>query len=162
MLVNVSRGLSSPITLGPDHNDVLAARDTGFIQIHVETCQEVLDSVLMAFRIAEDSRVSLPTLVNLDGLINSTEYFIHLQNASADEYLESIGLDYVFGNAYILQRSNPYQWNFEDRLEEFRSFEVGDSPAVTEGGSRVARSKVRVGELIPGDMVNSVSECVGN
>lgn len=71
VLVNVSRGLSSPITLGPDHNDVLAARDTGFIQIHVETCQEVLDSVLMAFRIAEDSRVSLPTLVNLDGFFLS-------------------------------------------------------------------------------------------
>jgi pyruvate ferredoxin oxidoreductase alpha subunit len=71
VLVNVSRGLSAPITLGPDHNDVLAARDTGFIQIHVETCQEVLDSVLMAFRIAEDSRVSLPTLVNLDGFFLS-------------------------------------------------------------------------------------------
>lgn len=65
-------------------------------------------------------------LVNLDGLISSQEYFVHLQNATADEYLESIGLDYVFGNAYILQRTNPYQWNFENRLEEFRYFEVGD------------------------------------
>ena len=67
VLVNVSRGLSAPITLGPDHNDVLAARDTGFVQLHVETCQEVLDSVLMAYRISEDERVSLPVLVNLDG-----------------------------------------------------------------------------------------------
>jgi pyruvate ferredoxin oxidoreductase alpha subunit len=67
VLVNVSRGLSAPITLGPDHNDVLAARDAGCVQIHAETCQEVLDSVLMAFRIAEDPRVSVPVLVNLDG-----------------------------------------------------------------------------------------------
>lgn len=67
VLVNVSRGLSSPITLGPDHNDVLAARDSGFVQIHAETCQEVFDSVLMAYRIAEDRRVCLPVLVNLDG-----------------------------------------------------------------------------------------------
>jgi pyruvate ferredoxin oxidoreductase alpha subunit len=59
--------LSAPITLGPDHNDVLAARDTGCVQLHAETCQEVLDSVLLGFRIAEDSRVSLPVLVNLDG-----------------------------------------------------------------------------------------------
>jgi pyruvate ferredoxin oxidoreductase alpha subunit len=71
VLVNVSRGLSSPITLGPDHNDVLAARDAGFVQIHCETCQEVLDSVLMAFRIGEDPRVSLPVLVNLDGFFLS-------------------------------------------------------------------------------------------
>ena len=67
VLVNVSRGLSAPITLGPDHNDVLAARDAGFVQIHAETCQEVLDSILMAFCIAEDARVWAPVLVNLDG-----------------------------------------------------------------------------------------------
>jgi pyruvate ferredoxin oxidoreductase alpha subunit len=67
VLVNVSRGLASPLTLGPDHNDVLATRDTGCVQLHAETCQEVLDSILMAYRIAEDARVSLPVLVNLDG-----------------------------------------------------------------------------------------------
>ena len=71
VLVNVSRGLSAPITLGPDHNDVLAARDTGFVQIHAETCQEVLDSVLIAYRISEDARVSVPVLVNLDGFFLS-------------------------------------------------------------------------------------------
>ena len=69
-------------------------------------------------------------LVNLDGLISSQEYFVHLQNATADEYLESIGVDYVFGNPYILQNTNPYQWNFENRLEEFRYFEVGDKTLV--------------------------------
>lgn len=47
VLVNVSRALAAPITLEPDHNDVLAARDSGFLQIHAETCQEVLDSILM-------------------------------------------------------------------------------------------------------------------
>ncbi len=67
VLVNVSRALAAPITLEPDHNDVLAARDSGFLQIHAETCQEVLDSILMAYRIAEDERVMLPVIVNLDG-----------------------------------------------------------------------------------------------
>lgn len=67
VLVNVSRALASPITLEADHNDVLAARDSGCLQIHAETCQEVLDSVLIAYRIAEDRRVLLPVIVNLDG-----------------------------------------------------------------------------------------------
>jgi pyruvate ferredoxin oxidoreductase alpha subunit len=67
VLANVSRGVAAPITMEPDHNDVLSARDTGFIQIHAETCQEVLDSVIMAYRIAEDGRVRLPAIVNLDG-----------------------------------------------------------------------------------------------
>jgi pyruvate ferredoxin oxidoreductase alpha subunit len=67
IMVNVSRGLSSPITLEPDHNDILAARDSGFLQIHCATCQEVLDGILIAYRLAEHEKVRLPVIVNLDG-----------------------------------------------------------------------------------------------
>jgi pyruvate ferredoxin oxidoreductase alpha subunit len=67
VLVNVSRGLQTPVTLEPDHNDVLAARDSGFLQLHCATCQEVLDHTLIAYRLAEHHRVRLPVLVNLDG-----------------------------------------------------------------------------------------------
>ena len=67
VLVNVSRGLATPITLEPDHTDVLAARDSGFLQIHCATCQEIVDTILMAYRLAEDRRVRLPAIVNLDG-----------------------------------------------------------------------------------------------
>src|SRR5512136_1235949 len=67
VLVNVARAVAAPITLEPDHNDVLAARDTGFLQIHAATCQEVLDSILMAYRLAEHPDVLLPVIVNLDG-----------------------------------------------------------------------------------------------
>jgi pyruvate ferredoxin oxidoreductase alpha subunit len=67
VMVNVSRGLSAPITLEPDHNDVLATRDSGFLQIHCATCQEVLDSILIAYRLAEHKRVRLPVIVNQDG-----------------------------------------------------------------------------------------------
>jgi pyruvate ferredoxin oxidoreductase alpha subunit len=67
LLVNVSRGVAAPIVLEPDHNDVLAARDSGFLQFHSETCQEVADLVLLAYRVAEDKRVMLPAIVNLDG-----------------------------------------------------------------------------------------------
>jgi pyruvate ferredoxin oxidoreductase alpha subunit len=67
VLVNVSRALASPITLEADHNDILSARDSGFLQIHTETCQEVVDTILMAYRLAEDEQVMVPVLVNLDG-----------------------------------------------------------------------------------------------
>jgi len=67
VMVNVSRGLATPLTLEPDHTDIMAARDTGFLQIHCASCQEVLDSVLIAYRLAEDPRVRLPVIVNLDG-----------------------------------------------------------------------------------------------
>lgn len=67
VMINVSRGLSAPITLEPDHNDIMAARDSGFLQIHCSTCQEVLDSTLIAYRLAEHKDVRLPVIVNLDG-----------------------------------------------------------------------------------------------
>jgi pyruvate ferredoxin oxidoreductase alpha subunit len=67
VLVNVSRALAHPITLEPDHNDVLSARDSGFLQFHCETSQEVLDSILIAYRLAEHQKVLLPAIVNLDG-----------------------------------------------------------------------------------------------
>jgi pyruvate ferredoxin oxidoreductase alpha subunit len=65
--VNVSRGLASPITLEPDHNDLLAARDSGCLELHAATGQEVLDLVLLAYRTAEHADVRLPVIVNLDG-----------------------------------------------------------------------------------------------
>lgn len=67
VLVNVSRALAHPITLEPDHNDVLSARDTGFLQLHCESSQEVLDSILIAYRLAEHRKTLLPAIVNLDG-----------------------------------------------------------------------------------------------
>jgi len=63
----VNRALSAPISIWGDHSDVMAARDTGWIQIFVENGQEVVDNILCAFRIAEDHRVLLPVMINLDG-----------------------------------------------------------------------------------------------
>jgi pyruvate ferredoxin oxidoreductase alpha subunit len=67
VMVNVSRGLASPLTLESDHNDILVTRDSGFLEIICASGQEVLDSILLAYRLAEDSRVRLPVIVNMDG-----------------------------------------------------------------------------------------------
>jgi pyruvate ferredoxin oxidoreductase alpha subunit len=84
VLVNVSRGLASPITLEPDHNDIMAARDCGFLQIHCATCQEVLDSTLMAFRLAEHEHIRLPVIVNMDGFyLSFTREPVELPEAAA-------------------------------------------------------------------------------
>ena len=71
VLVNVSRGVGMPMILQVEHGDVLAARDSGFIQLHAETCQDVLDFVLLGYRVGEDRRVMLPAIVNLDGFVLS-------------------------------------------------------------------------------------------
>ncbi len=83
VMVNVSRGLASPITLESDHNDIMAARDSGFLQIHCATCQEIADSILIAYRLAEHPDVRLPAIVNLDGFyLSFTREPVDLANAS--------------------------------------------------------------------------------
>jgi pyruvate ferredoxin oxidoreductase alpha subunit len=84
VLVNVSRAVATPITLEPDHTDILAARDTGFLQIHCATCQELLDSILIAYRLAEDARVRVPAIVNQDGFyLSFTREPVELPDAEA-------------------------------------------------------------------------------
>jgi len=62
-----NRALSAPLSIWNDHSDVMASRDCGWIQIFTENGQEVFDQTICAFKIAEDSRVLIPTIVNLDG-----------------------------------------------------------------------------------------------
>lgn len=67
----VDRALSGPISIWNDHSDIMAERDTGWIQTFAENAQETVDMTLHAFRVAEDLNVLLPVMYNLDGFILS-------------------------------------------------------------------------------------------
>jgi pyruvate ferredoxin oxidoreductase alpha subunit len=62
-----NRALSAPLNIHGDHSDTMVERDTGWIQIYVENAQEVYDSIIQAFKIAENPEVLLPVIVGLDG-----------------------------------------------------------------------------------------------
>ena len=62
-----NRALSSPLNIHGDQSDSMAERDSGWIHIYVENAQEAYDSILQAFKIAENVGVSLPIIVGLDG-----------------------------------------------------------------------------------------------
>ena len=66
-----NRALSGPINIHCDHSDAMLARDSGWIQLFAEDCQEAYDSTIQAFRIAEDKQVSLPVINCLDGFVLS-------------------------------------------------------------------------------------------
>jgi pyruvate ferredoxin oxidoreductase alpha subunit len=67
----VNRSLSAPINIHGDHSDTMGARDSGWIQIYSENCQEAYDNFIQAFRIGEDLKVRTPVFVGLDGFIIS-------------------------------------------------------------------------------------------
>lgn len=63
----VNRAIAPIGGLRPDHNDSLLQRDNGWIQLYCENSQEVLDTILMAYKIGEDRDVYLPVAPCYDG-----------------------------------------------------------------------------------------------
>ncbi len=72
VMVNVNRAMSPGWNIWCDQTDSLSQRDTGWIQMYVEDNQEVLDTVIQAYRVAED--VSLPVMVCYDAFFLSHTY----------------------------------------------------------------------------------------
>ena len=69
VMANANRSLSAPLSIWNDQQDSISVRDSGWIQIYCENNQEILDSTIQAFRIAEEAL--LPVMVCYDGYIVS-------------------------------------------------------------------------------------------
>ena len=69
VMANVNRAMAPGWTIYCDQNDSLSQRDTGWIQFYAESNQEVLDTVIMAYRLSE--KVLIPSLINLDAFFLS-------------------------------------------------------------------------------------------
>ena len=72
VMAQVNRALAPGWNIWADQTDSLAQRDTGWIQFYCENGQEVLDTTIQAFRMAE--WVNLPVMVNLDAFFLSHTY----------------------------------------------------------------------------------------
>jgi len=72
VMAEVNRALAPGWNIWTDQTDSLAQRDTGWIQLYCEDGQEVLDTTIQAFRLAEG--VNLPVMVVLDAFFLSHTY----------------------------------------------------------------------------------------
>jgi pyruvate ferredoxin oxidoreductase alpha subunit len=64
-----NRSISAPINIWNDHQDAMTIRDSGWIQLYAEDCQESADMQVQAYKIGENPDISLPVMVNMDGFI---------------------------------------------------------------------------------------------
>jgi len=71
VLAVANRTLGPPWNIWADQGDAMLLRDAGIVQFFCATGQEVFDSVLVAFRLAEDRRVMMPVMVCMEGFILS-------------------------------------------------------------------------------------------
>ncbi|MGI6585118.1 MAG: transketolase C-terminal domain-containing protein [Lutisporaceae bacterium] len=74
VMVNANRSVATPWNIFGDHRDSMAMRDSGWIMLFVESGQEALDTVIQAYRIAEDPEVMTPVMVNIDGFTLTHTY----------------------------------------------------------------------------------------
>jgi len=71
VMMAVNRTLGPPWNIWVDHGDTLLLRDSGWLQLYCEDNQEVLDTILLAYRLGEDPRVLLPVMVCQDAFVLS-------------------------------------------------------------------------------------------
>lgn len=118
----VNRALASPLNIHGDHSDMYLCRDAGWIQLCTCNPQEAYDFNLMAFRIAEDYDVRVPTIVNQDGFLSS-HTAQNVRPLSDEEAYKFIG-EYKVKNS-LLDFSKPItygvqaeeDWHYEHKAQ---------------------------------------------
>jgi pyruvate ferredoxin oxidoreductase alpha subunit len=96
VLANVNRAVGPPWNIWTDQNDSLSQRDTGMLQIYCESNQEVFDTTLQAFKVAEE--VKLPAMLILDAffLSHTCEIVDVFDAETGREYLQPFqAVDYL-------------------------------------------------------------------
>ena len=94
VLVACNRTVGPPWNIWVDQGDSLALRDAAMLQFYCGSHQDLADTVLLAFRVAEDARVLLPVLVAQDGFVLShTLMDLDLpEQGEVDRYLPPLDL----------------------------------------------------------------------
>jgi pyruvate ferredoxin oxidoreductase alpha subunit len=121
VMVNVNRALAPGWNIWTDQGDSLSQRDTGWIQLYCENNQEVLDTIIQAFRIAET--VSLPVMVVLDAffLSHTSEIVDIPPREEVDEFLPTFEREYRLDTreprTYFGLSSPDYYMEFRHKMQ---------------------------------------------
>jgi len=100
-----NRGIGAPWTVWNDQQDTISQRDVGWIQIYANDHQQIIDSVIKAFRLAQT--VSIPVMVCYDGYLLSHTYmpFEQPEQSKVDTFLPA------FKPHHFLDPENPGNFN---------------------------------------------------
>ena len=92
-----NRPIGPPVVIFTDHSDSLDQRDTGWIQFYAEDAQEVVDTIVQAYKLAEHKDVLLPVMVCYEGFLIS--HFLEPvelpDQQSVDQFLPAYNPDHV-------------------------------------------------------------------
>jgi len=94
VMVNVNRALAPGWTIWCDQNDSLSQRDTGWIQLYCESAQEVLDTVLIAYKLAEKTLIPVMILLDAFFLSHTAESVEIPDQETVDAFLPALDFPY--------------------------------------------------------------------
>jgi pyruvate ferredoxin oxidoreductase alpha subunit len=117
--VNVNRSIVAPWSLEPDLADSMSERDTGWIQLYSSSAQELLDSILCAYRIAEETM--LPALVCAEGFLLS--HTAEVVNVPAQETVDTFLPPFRPPEDWLLDPSRPRAFSGLPEPSDYATFQ---------------------------------------
>jgi pyruvate/2-oxoacid:ferredoxin oxidoreductase alpha subunit len=134
VMVNVNRSVLAPWSLEPDLSDSMSQRDTGWIQLYCSSAQEVLDSVLCAYRIAET--VMLPVMVCAEGfLLSHTSEIVDVPSqGDVDAFIP----EFRPPDEWVLDPDLPRSYSSLPEPREYAAFQRNVADAMSEARRVIA------------------------
>lgn len=134
VIVNINRSVLAPWSLEPDLSDSLSQRDTGWIQLYCSSAQELLDSILCAYRIAE--AVMLPVMVNAEGfLLSHTSEVLEIpEQAEVDAFIPP----YAPPEEWVLDPDKPRTISLLPSPDDYAAFQRHVADAMDEARRVIA------------------------
>jgi pyruvate/2-oxoacid:ferredoxin oxidoreductase alpha subunit len=157
VVVNVNRAVFAPWSIEPDLTDSMSQRDTGWVQLYCSSAQEVLDSVLCAYRIAETAM--LPVLVCAEGfLLSHTSEVVEVpKEHTVDEFIP----DFRPPAGWVLDPSNPRVFSSLPQPNDYYAFQRNVAAALDDARAVVTRVASEFGAHFRREKVGAL-ELAGN
>ena len=132
VMVNAGRSTALPWNIFGDQRDSLSQLDSGWIQVYVEDAQEALDTVIEAYYIAENKKVSTPVMINLDGfdLTHTYEPVDVPEDNDVDEFLpkfeteNKFDVDHPRNLGFSVGPSDNLEWKTRENKAVLDSLEI--------------------------------------
>jgi pyruvate ferredoxin oxidoreductase alpha subunit len=143
VMMNANRAVALPWNIYGDQSDSLSQLACGWIQAYAEDAQESLDLALMSYHVAENPRVAVPFMVNLDGfhLTHTYEIVEAPAQAQADAFLPPYGTDNK------LDFAAPKNMAFSAGPEHNKVFRRNHHEAVLRAREAIAECEHRFAEI---------------
>ena len=122
VMANVNRALAPPWNVWVEHTDMMSQRDTGWIQFYAESNQEVLDTIIICYKLCEDKDIQLPAMIGLDAFyLSHTSEIVDIPDQElVDKFLPKYNSAYpldIENPTSVGSLSMPHQWYPEFRYK---------------------------------------------